>query len=232
MKYSAETLRKYKALADKYLNEYMNTPIETLQIHISTGNSKIGHAFNVSTLAGYTCGNCSACLKYCYDVKACIRFPENVLKQRAENTALLLRDRKEFFRQIEEFISNYHGKYKFFRWHQAGEILDIAYLSDVNAIATRHNDWMFWTYTKMYKVVNNYMDANGGRDAIANNLSIMFSEWKGLPCPNPYGMPMFITVLEGDKEPKAMFKCVGNCDYCKANHRGCIAKETTWNNEH
>ena len=151
---------------------------------------------------------------------------------RAENTALLLRDRHEFFRQIREFLAGYHGKHKFFRWHQAGEIQDIGYLSEMNAIARDFSEWVFWTYTKMYQVVNAYCDSLGGRDAIAKNLSIMFSPWTGLPCPNPYGFPEFITILKGEERPTGMFKCPANCDYCKYNHRGCIAGETAWNDEH
>lgn len=230
--YTQDTLRKYHALAQAYLDEYMHAPLDTLRVHISAGNTKIGHAFNVSTLAGIGCGNCGLCLKYCYDIKACMRFPETVLRQRAENTALLLRDRDEFFRQIREFISSYHGKHKFFRWHQAGEIQDIGYLSRMNEIARDFTDWTFWTYTKMYTVVNSYCDSLGGRDCISKNLSIMFSPWTGLPCPNHHGFPEFITVLKGDEPPKGIFKCAGNCDYCKAHHRGCIAGETAWNYEH
>ena len=229
--YSEESLRRYMVLAHAYLNYYKGRPVEELRVHISKGNTKIGHAFNVSLLAGISCGNCTACLKYCYDIKACLRFPE-VLKQRAENTALLILDRTEFFRQIRAFLSSYHGKHKFFRWHQSGEIMDIGYLSEINRLARDFSDWTFWTYTKMYTIVNSYCDSLNGRDSIAKNLSIMFSAWDGVYCPNPYGFPEFVTIMKGAEAPSGMFRCVGNCDWCKEHHRGCIAGETTWNREH
>ena len=69
--YTQETIRKYQELAKQYLDYYMSAPVEELRVHISKGNRKIGHAFNVSILAGLACGNCGKCLMYCYDIKAC-----------------------------------------------------------------------------------------------------------------------------------------------------------------
>lgn len=70
--------------------------------------------------------------------------------------------------------------------------------------------------------------------AIPKNLSIMFSEWQGLPMHNPYKMPVFTCKMPDDKSKKYnnMFKCPGNCDTCKSNYRGCIKGENVYTDLH
>lgn len=197
---------------------------------ISKGNRKIGRVMNVSLAPVLTCANCSECKMLCYDIKAVLQY-RNVVDARARNTALLLEDRNEYFRRIDDAISR-RRLHKFFRWHVAGDIIDADYLDNMCTIARNHPDFVFWTYTKNYAVVNEYCRRRGGRVAIPENLSIMFSEWRGMPMVNPYGFPEFSVVFKDDEHKPAGHYCPGNCDVCKATHRGCIAGETTYCHEH
>ena len=197
---------------------------------ISKGNRKIGRVMNVSLAPVLTCANCSECKMLCYDIKAVLQY-RNVVDARARNTALLLEDRAEYFRRIDDAISR-RRLHKFFRWHVAGDIIDADYLDNMCTIARNHPDFVFWTYTKNYAVVNEYCRTRGGRVAIPENLSIMFSEWRGMPMVNPYGFPEFSVVFKDDEHKPAGHYCPGNCDICKAAHRGCIAGETTYCHEH
>ena len=197
---------------------------------ISKGNRKIGRVMNVSLAPVLTCANCSECKMLCYDIKAVLQY-RNVVDARARNTALLLEDRDEYFRRIDDAISR-RRLHKFFRWHVAGDIIDADYLDNMCTIARNHPDFVFWTYTKNYAVVNEYCRRRGGRVAIPENLSIMFSEWRGMPMVNPYGFPEFSVVFKDDEHKPAGHYCPGNCDVCKATRRGCIAGETTYCHEH
>lgn len=203
---------------------------DAVPLAISSGNVKIGRVMNVSTAPVLTCANCSGCMGYCYDIKANLQYP-NVVDARARNTALLLEDRDAYFQRIDEAISRRRA-HKYFRWHVAGDILDADYLARMVDIARAHPDFVFWTYTKNYSAVNEYCERRGGRVAIPENLSIMFSEWRGMPMVNPYGFPEFSVVFKDDEHKPAGHYCPGNCDICKAQRRGCIAGETTYCNEH
>lgn len=234
--YTNETLKKYYKLMNAKVAELMQQDVNTFKVTISNGNRKIGRVMNVSTPAGLTCGNCSHCLGYCYDIKANFVYSNTVLPARAKNFVIVMKNRDMFFQQIEDKISRRKAN-KFFRWHVAGEILDLDYFSRMVGIAKRHPDFIFWTYTKMYTIVNQYCDTNG-RAAIPANFRIMFSEWDGMPLVNPYNFPIFTCKLkDGNKNHTAdffntLYKCPGNCDICKECGRGCLAGESTYADEH
>lgn len=235
--YKKETIRKaaagLRAATTRYHKLILEHGIDVVPMAISKGNRKIGRVMNVSLPPILTCANCSECMYLCYDIKACNQYPGTVIDARARNLAVLLADRDEYFRRIDAAISR-RRKHKFFRWHVAGDIVDIDYLARMVDIARRHPDFIFWTYTKNYAVVNQYVRDHGGdrAAAIPENLSIMFSEWRGMPMDNPYSFPEFSVVFKSDPVKPVGHYCPGNCDVCKAGHRGCIAGETTYCNEH
>lgn len=106
-------------------------------------------------------------------------------------------------------------------------------------IARNHPDWIFWTYTKQYALVNQYVKTHGGskETSIPSNLSIMFSVWNGLQLFNPYDFATFVCVMKNDPEPvkaekRNCHKCPGNCDICKAEHTGCPYHVSSWVDEH
>ena len=236
MAYSKETIIKYvrnmKALIDGYTFALQSET--ALKVAISCGNRKIGRVMNVSTAPMFTCGgNCRECKNLCYDVKACMQY-ENVRVARARNTALSRKARALFFDQIDAAMTR-RRRNKYFRWHVAGDIQDADYLSRMIENARRHPDFVIWTYTKQYSIVNEYVRTHGGsrRAAIPANLTIMFSEWRGIPMENPYGFPEFRVVFKGESIPSdCTWLCPGNCDICKEQRRGCIVGETTYALEH
>lgn len=235
MRYSKEAINKYAAKMRDMINQYIAIG-DGLSVCISAGNVKIGRVMNVSTAPLFACGNCKECMHYCYDIKANLQY-SNVLSARARNYVLAKFHRDEYFRQIRNALAK-RRKNKYFRWHVAGDILDMAYLEEMVKIAREFPEFTFWTYTKMYPIVNSFCRKNGGRDAIPANLSIMFSEWDGMPIYNPYGFGVFSCKLQdGNKNhtPEyfdGLYKCPGNCDICKAAGRGCLINENTYADEH
>ena len=227
--YSEKSLKKLVKLMKEHGKMLSKIPVEDIKMAISKGNRKIGRVMNVSLPPLLSCANCSGCSKLCYDIKACLQYPDTVIDARMRNLAILQKDREEYFRRINDAISR-RRLHKFFRWHVAGDIIDADYFARMVKIARRHPDFKFWTYTKNYAVVNRWVDENG-RDALPANLSVMFSEWRGMPMDNPHGFPEFRVVFK-DETPPAGFYCPGNCDVCKEINRGCIAGETTYCNEH
>ena len=232
--YKLETIRRMLNTANEYRARYEGLAITDIKPCISQGNTKIGKVLNVSLMPVMTCGNCQHCMGYCYDVKACVRFADTVIGARMRNTVLLMRDRDRYFNFIISKCAR-RRKNKFFRWHVAGDIVDIDYLDRMCAIARMFPDFKFWTYTKMYDIVNEYVRTHGDDRAVAipSNLSIMFSEWSGVEMPNPYGFPKFSCRLASEHD-KVMtgYHCTGNCDVCKAHNCGCVVGQSSWIDEH
>ena len=200
---------------------------------ISKGNRKIGRVMNVSLPPIVTCANCSGCKNLCYDVKACLQYPNTVIDARVRNWSIFMKDRDEYFARIDAAM-NARRKNKYFRWHVAGDIVDYDHFDRIINNARKHPDFIIWTYTKNYSVVNAWIEKNG-RDAMPNNFTVMFSEWRGVPMINPYNMPEFRVVFKDDAnkpDPASNYYCPGNCDICKACNRGCVAGETVYCNEH
>lgn len=229
MMYKTETIRKTMDDLGNAISKYMALPYTELRLHISTGNKKIGRVHNFSMAPGHTCGNCSACLPYCYDVKACFQYP-NVMTARAENTAMMRLDMGLTFMLIDKYISTRKAN-KYFRWHVSGDILNDQYFDNMVRIARRHPDWVFWTYTKRYDIVNRWLDVNGA-DALPKNLSVMFSVWNGVACPNRYNMPTFTCIQDGMEPAPGEWRCPGNCDTCLRSGHGCPFRESSYVYEH
>lgn len=200
-----------------------------IDVVISSGNNKIGHTLNVSLPPVLTCGNCSGCMHYCYDIKACLQYT-NVRKARAKNLVVLKNDFRKYFDDIEKAL-NKRRKNKFFRWHVSGDIPSIEYFREMVRIAIMHEDFRFWTYTKRYDIVNEYI-RKYGREAIPENLSVMFSEWQGMPMYNPYGFPEFRVVMKGQEKPTGVKWCCGNCNACIKACSHCVKGETVYCMEH
>ena len=229
--YQIETIQKTVATARK-VGETLRANPDALHVRITAGNRKIGRVLNVSLMPVLSCGNCSGCVHYCYDIKACVQYAHNVITARMVNYIMATEHRDEYFAQIDAKLSR-RRKNKFFRWHVAGDILDIDYFDRMVEVARKHPDFTMWTYTKMYHIVNAWIAAHGGtRDALPSNLTVMFSEWRGMPMNNPYGLPEFRVVMHDDETRPVGYYCPGNCDACKAARRGCIVGETVYCDEH
>ena len=236
MSYKMESIKKVLKLARETEYKLNQEKIDEIKMCISNGNKKIGRVMNVSLMPVMTCANCSECMFLCYDIKACLQYPGTVIDARMRNTVIWKKDPEKYFGEIRKKLSRRRKNF-FFRWHVAGDIPNSDYFAEMVKIANEFSHFIFWTYTKNYKVVNNYVKENG-RDSIPENLHIMFSEWDGMPLDNPYNFPVFACKLKaGNKNHSAdyfnsLHKCPGNCDICKKTGRGCIAGETTYCDEH
>lgn len=227
--YSNETIHKVTDMLKSKTREYIaQGDASAIKMAISKGNRKIGRVMNVSLPPILTCANCKECKYLCYDIKACAQYPNTVIDARAKNLAILRLNRDDFFKRIDDAM-NRRRVNKFFRWHVSGDIVDIDYFGRMVENARNHPDFIIWTYTKNYSVVNEWIDSNG---ALPKNMHVMFSEWRGLAMDNPHSMPEFRVVFKADAVKPTGHYCPGNCDVCKATGRGCIAGETTYCNEH
>ncbi len=234
MAYTNQTLKKLADLYKAYI-ALLETGKQA-RVHVSKGNRKIGRVLNVSTVPVMDCQNCKECSRLCYAINSYIRYTNTCVPAWTENSFLARNNRDLYFAEIEKACAKRRTN-KYFRWHVAGEIMDINYLERMIDIARKFPEFKFWTYTKMYLLVNMYVKAHGNdrKIAIPENLVIMFSEWRGMEMINPYGFPEFRVVFKNDEykpDPKTNWYCPGNCDICKAVNRGCVAGETTYCNEH
>jgi len=200
------------------------------RMHVSVKNKKIGAMLNVSTLPLVTCGNCSKCSEYCYAIRVCNYSPD-ALRAWADNTVLYKTDPDGYFRMIQERIAEAEkggNPFRFFRWHVSGEIQDDRYLTGMYETARMFPEWHFYTYTKMFDLVNPRYDEKPG------NLVIMYSKLNVDKIDNPHGAPEFVTCLKKDdpKQYAGMHHCDGDCHKCCETGHGCPYGEPTWNDEH
>lgn len=227
MKYTNESITKAVNNLNKAITDFRKQ--DNLSVVISNGNIKIGNTMNVSLAPVITCLNCSKCINYCYDIKAVNQY-KNVLFARAKNTALMLENPEEYFRQIR-FALDKRKKNKYFRWHVSGDIPNYSYFENMVQIARDYPEFRFWTYTKCYWFVNQWIKENG-KENLPENLSVMFSYWEGLPMDNPYEMPVFRVVMQGQEKPKNVKWCCGNCNTCIKNCSHCVKGENVYCMEH
>ena len=223
MTYNNNTICKYLHKMGAKVRE-ISADVARYHVCITRGNRKIGRVLNVSLPPIFSCKhNCNECRKQCYDIKANMQYG-NVLNARARNFAILLKDRDRYFSEIEKALSP-RCKRKYFRWHVGGDIVDLDYLMHMVKIARKHPDWIFWSYTKQYDIVNAYIAQFG---ALPSNLSIMFSLWDNVPCDNPYHMPTFAAYAHDDKVPSNVWRCTGNCEICISCKQGCPYGKSAW----
>lgn len=229
--YTNEGIKKAIDGIKQAIEQANSAPLEELKVCISDGNKKIGNTLNVSLPPVITCGNCSGCMRYCYDIKAVLQYA-NVRSARAKNYSILTRSPEKYFSEIVKKLEK-RRKNKFFRWHVSGDIPNYEYLCSMVYIARLFPSFRFWTYTKRYDIVNQYVREHGGnRACVPSNLSIMFSEWRGMPMVNPFGFPEFRVVMKGEKKPENVKWCCGNCNVCIHANSHCVKGETVYCMEH
>lgn len=116
-----------------------------------------------------------------------------------------------YFREIDAWLTfNYP---RAFRWHIGGDIKSSSYLEGMVDIAEKHKDISFLAFTKMFNIINEYLDS--GR-SLPSNLKIIFSGWTGLDIPNPHNLPSAHPLFaDGSTSAKDGAKlCKGNCTEC------------------
>lgn len=223
-------IKKYTEKMKKEIAKFDEIQVDDLKVVVTTGNTKIGKVLNVSLPAVFTCPNCSGCVNECYDIRDC-RY-KNVVSARAKNFSIMARSLDKYFADIQDAI-NRHPSFDKFRFHVGGDIPitngDEYFAGLVNLV--RNNPRIrFWTYSKNYWVINRYVKEHGGTiaDAIPDNLSIMFSQWRGIPMFNPYGFAEFRAYYDDEPVPDGIMECTGDCRVCLASGIGCPFRMTVW----
>ncbi len=215
-KFSKNGLNKRLASIRPYIKEATND-VENLHVRISNSNSKLGGVPSVSLLPVFDCGNCAACKSSCYDLRNDLIYKET-RTARAVNSAICAADMQRYFREITYWLTSHYPRA--FRWHVGGDIKNAEYLAGMVDIATKHSDTTFLAFTKMFSVVNKYLDEG---NAIPNNLRIIFSGWLGQETPNPYNLPSAHPIFgNGTTSAHDSAKlCTGNCTECLREKRLC-----------
>lgn len=208
-------VQKMRKLRDEYLKI-----VDQLHVKLQPGNTKTGMScWTVSTLPVIDCINCKHCMYECYDLRNDCRF-ENVIKDRARNSAIHLTDPERFWREVEEQIDLLGVP--FLRINVGG---DLRYddFTAVNDIAKRNRGCRLLFFTKNYEELNAWLDDNGN---FVSNVSDIWSRWEDLPSGNRHNVPEAHVLYEDGRttapEYGAYF-CQGNCSRCGIKVEGCWA---------
>lgn len=171
-------------------------------IHISEGNSKLGKIPNISLPPGKSCIINAPCLRDgCYARKFYRLYPS--CKQAwDENLKYYQESPADYFKEIGEYIQK--KKPRFFRWHVAGDIPDVDYLSRMRSIALSFPGTNFLCFTKRYS----YDFSN-----LPDNLTVLLSTWPTSPVPVTELPKTWLS--QDPRKPNAKtIKCPGNCLNC------------------
>lgn len=161
-----------------------------------------------------TCRADAPCKKECYACRMC-RY-KNVRNAYAENLEAYNNDCVSYFLQLQAaFIVS-----RYFRMHVSGDIPDSKYFDMLCKTAARVPTCEILIFTKQHEIVNGYIDANG-RDAIPDNLHVIFSNWGAWKCDNPHEFPCTDVISTIDDLPTGGKLCGGNCTECVCRGVGC-----------
>lgn len=116
-----------------------------------------------------TCPNAGICGAFCYAKSGTYQF-SNVKKAHIEKLELVLNNRPEWIRMMNEEIAKpkYNGKY--IRIHDAGDFFSIDYAVDWLNIAKQNPDVIFYTYTKEVDLFKNKIPS-----LIPSNFIVIYS---------------------------------------------------------
>jgi len=94
-----------------------------------------------------TCPNAGVCAAFCYAKNGTYNF-SNVKKSHIEKLELVLNNRIEWKRLMNEELSNKKYINKYIRIHDAGDFFSLDYALDWIKIANNNTQCIFYTYTK------------------------------------------------------------------------------------
>lgn len=205
------------------MEDAKSVPLHELHVYISQNNTKTGDIPSFSTLSGVTCTGCTEAMKpggcgwYCYDKSLVINMGrKNILASRARNTRLVFEDQERAFSEISKECY----KFRYFRWHVGGEIINTPYVAGMNQVALENPDCSFLVFTKNHRAVNRFVETITENDmSIPENFHIIFSVWPGMPCDNPYSFPEASPLFS---DGTSAFSDLKNCHLCGNSCRDCL----------
>lgn len=189
--------------------------LDTQNVCISNGNSKMGQIPSVSLPSGVTCRNDCECCKKCY-AKKLERLRPNVRNSYRRNFELLNCAPEVYWREVEAVIM----LSRFFRFHVSGDIPNGEYFKKMVEVAERNPHCQILCFTKKYDIVNKWFDEG---NTIPDNLHVLMSAWRGLEMDNPYNLPeAHVRYRDGSTTARSTAKhCGGNCTTCAITVGGC-----------
>jgi Gene product 88 len=179
------------------------------RVTISRGNRKLGAIMNISTEPIKCCPKDIPCAQAgCYALKSYRLYPDT-RKAWAKNGRIAKTNPKSYFSQIARIVAD--RKPPHFRWHVAGDILNVEYLHQMCRIAAHHPGSQFLAFTKAFDIVNEYEDTR----ALPRNLAVIFSGWPRMRIDNPHGHRI-AWMQDGTERrvPKNAIACPGMCERC------------------
>lgn len=183
-----------------------------MKLHISNGNSKLGKIPNISGVPVKDCPKIclKTCSKECYALKALKMYPA-VRKAWGENSQLLRKSKREYFKQLRDYLDKKQPAY--FRFHVAGDITSAMHAGFIVDTATKYPETKFLVFTKNYEALK-YIKA-------PKNLTIVISVWEGMKAKDlPQHVRKYARAYAGDcsnfKGFKDSIECPGVCDNCLA----------------
>ena len=186
-----------------------NITIDLEDMHVGIqkgGNIKTGKEWLLNTLPGDhrikvkgreitnvqgSCqGCCDGCEDFCYAINGARQHHNAVIPSTIKNLILYRMDPVRFEKELDAELSKWSLKTKedkVFRWHASGEIEDRKYLDMMMRIAEKHPDVHFYSYTKRFTWIKDYLNIHG--DFPANfvwNLSVWKDNLKESGFPEEY----------------------------------------------
>ena len=180
------------------------------RVTISRGNRKLGGIMNVSIQPVQCCPKGIPCSEGgCYALKSLRLYP-STRKAWAKNARIARTNPKSYFSQIANSIADRRPRH--FRWHVAGDILNVDYLRQMCRIAAQHPRTEFLVFTKAFNIVNGYENTG----ALPDNLAVIFSAWPGLRIDNPH-VHRIAWMQDGTEQrvPEDAVECPGSCGSCR-----------------
>ena len=195
-------------------NSYLKI-VDTLHVYIAKGNSKTGADVpSVSLIPVHNCPNCKACSTLCYDLRNDCCY-HGCRDKRAVNAAIFEAAPERYFNEINDAVK----RFKFFRWHIGGDIINAYYFEKMIWIAEQNPGCEFLAFTKCFDIVNDYLD----KKELPNNLHIIFSAWVGMKMDNRHNLPTSNPLFANGKTTAhdGAKWCTGNCSECARAGAGC-----------
>lgn len=228
--------RRVKKMINKR-SEYIRKGVENFHVRVQKGNDKTGEdCWTVSLIPIADCphkcaeikaktdkdtverGNGGCGFTGCYDVQNVCYLP-NVQDGRAINSAIHLKDRSRYWREVEAFVIA--NGVRELRINVGGDVdfLDMCYIDNM---AKRIHDCDFLFFTKDDDGLNMFLDA---RD-FQPNVHYLLSVWPGMEVKNPHNVPESHLIWEDGSTTlpeyaKNVSYCGGNCSECHKGTSGC-----------
>lgn len=160
-----------------------------------------------------SCREDAPCKKECYCTHGNMAFT-SVRDSHKNKMAAYLANPKAFFEEVDRELAWTNPKY--FRYHSAGDIVDIKYLDLMCWLARRHKETRFLCFTKKFELVNVYLSGHRKPE----NLILVLSNWGNWRVDNPHNLPMsYVDFGRGDEGiPRFAYECPGKCESCNGQH--------------